>query len=309
MTTSTDSTSLPRFAARRGIGLATALAALGLAACGGDPAPISAPPTTVAAAAPAEAAPAAAAPAPAAGSVTSAAIGTTALGDALVGPNGMTLYGFTNDAAAASTCYDACAEAWPPLIVDSNWNVAPGLDLGIFATTVRTDGQLQLVAGKYPLYYFSGDVVPGDAKGQGSGDVWFAVGTDGLLLEGDAAASSGSGAIETTLGVVTLDIGDVLTDPNGLSLYGFTEDTDGVPSCDGACADAWPPVLVESPELPADLDPAVFSVAQRSDGSLQLVAGAWPLYRFAGDSAPGDINGQASGGVWFAAAPDGSLIR
>jgi len=38
-------------------------------------------------------------------------------------------------------------------------------------------------------------------------------------------------------------------------------------------------------------------------------AGDWPLYRFAGDHAPGDVNGQGSGGVWFAMAPDGTLIE
>ena len=44
--------------------------------------------------------------------------------------------------------------------MSEDWDVAPGLDSGIFATTVRDDGQLQLVAGKWPLYYFAGDAVP-----------------------------------------------------------------------------------------------------------------------------------------------------
>ena len=46
----------------------------------------------------------------------------------------------------------------------------------------------------------------------------------------------------------------------------------------------------------------------RSDGSAQLAAGIWPLYRFAGDAAPGDVNGQGSGDVWFAASPEGKLL-
>ena len=44
------------------------------------------------------------------------------------------------------------------------------------------------------------------------------------------------------------------------------------------------------------------------DGTMSK-AGDWPLYRFAGDQAPGDVNGQGSGGVWFAMAPDGTLIE
>ena len=104
-------------------------------------------------------------------------------------------------------------------------------------------------------------------------------------------------------------LGKVLVDAEGLTLYGLTDDTNRTSSCDGACADAWPPLTVDSADLPAGLDPDLYSVSQRSDGTFQLVAGQWPLYRFAGDAAPGDTNGQGSGGVWFAVAPDGSLIK
>ena len=52
----------------------------------------------------------------------------------------------------------------------------------------------------------------------------------------------------------------------------------------------------------------MFSIAERSDGSFQLAAGGWPLYRFAGDVAAGDTTGQGSGGVWFVVAPDGTLV-
>jgi predicted lipoprotein with Yx(FWY)xxD motif len=94
-----------------------------------------------------------------------------------------------------------------------------------------------------------------------------------------------------------------------MTLYGFTKDTDGAPTCQGDCANAWPPLLVDGAELPDGLDPAVFSVVERPDGTSQLVAGAWPLYRFAGDAAPGDTNGQGSGGVWFVVDPVGGLIK
>ncbi len=261
----------------------------------------------------------AAAPAPAPAAAPPAALlGNTDLGSLLVGSDGRTLYGFTNDTAAASTCYGGCADAWPPVIVDQQWTVGPGLDLGIFATTVRDDGRLQLVAGKWPLYFYAGDAVPGDTNGQGSGDVWFAVDTGGALItdaggepaadtpSGDDDGSSTAEAAASAVAVGDTTIGQVLIDADGLTLYGFTNDVGGVPSCEDACADAWPPVVVDA--MPPGLDPAVFSLATRPDGSSQLVAGTWPLYRFAGDAAPGDVNGQESGGVWFAAAPDGSLI-
>ncbi len=242
-------------------------------------------------------------------------VGTTPLGEVLIGPDGRTLYGFTNDVQAASTCYGTCAEAWPPVIVSDDWTAGPGLDFGIFATTVRDDGTRQLVAGAWPLYYFAGDAVAGDVNGQGSGNVWFAVDLDGGLIEGDAAAAEGAEAEAATASTSDVvaeadsDLGTILVDEAGLSLYGFLDDRDADgPTCNDACADAWPPVIVSGTEVPAGLDPEVFSVVTRDDGRNQLQAGIWPLYRFAGDGAPGDINGQGSGEVWFLAAPDGSLI-
>jgi predicted lipoprotein with Yx(FWY)xxD motif len=125
--------------------------------------------------------------------------------------------------------------------------------------------------------------------------------------ESDVAAAP-EAAADAPVGRGDTGLGTVLVDAEGLTLYGLTDDTGAVPTCDGACADAWPPLTVDGPDLPAGLDPGLYSVVERSDGTFQLAAGEWPLYRFAGDAAPGDTNGQGSGGVWFAAAPDGSLI-
>ncbi|MEM7285293.1 MAG: hypothetical protein AAF480_02995 [Actinomycetota bacterium] len=279
-------------------------------ACGGDSVPIAQAPDVPAAEA--------AVVAPVLGGIATTA-GVTDLGEILVGEDGLTLYGFTNDIDATSACYGTCADAWPPVIVGQDFEVAPGLDTGIFATTVRDDGSLQLVAGKWPLYFFAGDAAPGDVNGQGSGDVWFAIDTEGILItdgDGEPAAAvdqpaddeSVAALAPSLIGVGGTEIGEVLVGPGSLSLYGFLNDVDGRPTCEGACADAWPPILVDGPELPADLDPAVFSVVQRPDGTHQLRAGVWPLYLFAGDAQQGDVNGQGSGDVWFLAAPDGSLI-
>ena len=251
--------------------------------------------------------------APAAQATIDVLSGASGLGPILVGPNGLSLYGFTNDVGASSTCSGTCVEAWPPVIVGADWAAGPGLDFGIFATTARDDGQLQLVAGQWPLYYFAGDAVPGDVNGQGSGDVWFVVDTDGRLTtaaaqEGADDAGDAGGDEAAIVSTATSGLGDILVDTTGLTLYGFLNDTDGNPACNDACADAWPPMIVPSADLPAGLDANVFSVAERADGTFQLRAGVWPLYRFAGDNAAGDVNGQGSGDAWFAAAPDSSLI-
>jgi len=138
-----------------------------------------------------------------------------------------------------------------------------------------------------------------------------ACGSSGTDESSASASAQEQGAQEQDAAAVSeaeTDLGPVLVDADGLTLYGLTDDTDGVPTCDGTCADAWPPLTIDAAELPAGLDPNLFSVVERPDGTSQLKAGEWPLYRFAGDAAPGDVNGQGSGGVWFAVAPDGSLI-
>ena len=298
------------------------LFALGLvvSACGDDPVPIAEAPEVDTTAAdddtttPDEEAPADDAAAPdEAGAVVD--LGASDLGEILVDAGGLTLYGFTDDTDATSTCFEACADAWPPIIVDPDFVVGAGLDPAVFSTTERPDGSLQLVAGIWPLYLFAGDGAAGDLNGQGSGDVWFVVSAEGALV-GAAPAESADGAADDEsaapssdiVGVGETTLGEVLVDAAGLSLYGFLDDVDGEPACYDACADAWPPVLVDGAELPAGLDDGVFSVAARTDGTHQLRAGAWPLYLFAGDAAPGDVNGQDAGGVWFLAAPDGSLV-
>ena len=166
-----------------------ALAAVGLAACGGgsSDSPAAAPPPSDVAAP---------VPAPTAGAPVAVKVADTATGTILSGADGRTLYGFTNDVDAKSTCYSTCAEAWPPVIVDSQWSVGPGLDTGVFSTVLRDDGTEQLVAGKFPLYAYSGDAAPGDRNGQASGDVWFIVGNDATLVKaptaGQAAATTGA---------------------------------------------------------------------------------------------------------------------
>jgi predicted lipoprotein with Yx(FWY)xxD motif len=299
---------------------------LGLAACGGGASGDAAEAggagstTTTAAAAPAQA-----------GDTVAVKTAETELGNILVGPNGLTLYGFTNDVDGQSSCSGTCAEAWPPLTVDPNWTVGPGLDSAVFNTVTREDGTEQLVAGRWPLYYFSGDTAPGDVNGQGSGGVWFAVNVDTTLVDAPATggeaggeaggdygadqpdqgeqAGQGGDASAQPVQVAETSLGDALVDSEGMTLYAFTQDADGTPTCTGDCASTWPALLVEGePEIGDPLDPATFSTVDGAEGGTQLVAGEWPLYRFSGDSAPGDVNGQGSGGVWFAVAPDGTLI-
>ena len=103
-------------------------------------------------------------------------------------------------------------------------------------------------------------------------------------------------------------LGTVLTDGEGLTLYRFDGDTAQPPTstCDGDCAEKWPPVPAPLGDVPVQgVSSSLVGVLDRPDGSRQVTVGGWPVYRFAEDTAPGQAKGQGVGGTWFVAAPDG----
>ncbi|WP_405866349.1 SCO0930 family lipoprotein [Streptomyces sp. NBC_00005] len=126
-------------------------------------------------------------------------------------------------------------------------------------------------------------------------------GADG---QGSAAQASAAGKLAVTQNA---ELGKVLTDGAGLTLYRFDADTAEPPksSCDGDCAKTWPPVPADDATAGAGIDKALLGEVTRSDGSKQLTIGGWPAYRYAKDAKAGDIAGQGVGGKWYALAPDG----
>ncbi|MEU4732277.1 SCO0930 family lipoprotein [Streptomyces sp. NPDC023588] len=125
------------------------------------------------------------------------------------------------------------------------------------------------------------------------------------------AASDGGPAAGEPAGQLAIaaseQLGQVLTDSAGLTLYRFDKDT-AQPSksnCEGDCARTWPVVAAGDATATAGMDPALLGEVVRGDGTKQLTVAGWPAYRFAKDAKAGDFNGQGVGGVWFAFAPDG----
>jgi predicted lipoprotein with Yx(FWY)xxD motif len=102
-------------------------------------------------------------------------------------------------------------------------------------------------------------------------------------------------------------IGEVVTS-SGVTLYRFDKDTakPAKSNCTGQCAATWPPVLAADgePKL-TGIDAALVGIAVRSDGTRQLTLAGWPLYRYTGDTAPGQTSGEGVGGSWHAVGPLG----
>jgi predicted lipoprotein with Yx(FWY)xxD motif len=107
-------------------------------------------------------------------------------GKYLTDAEGMSLYLFEADGDLNSTCYDACAQAWPPLLSEGEPTAGEGVDKGMLATFKRTDGSTQVAYNAKPLYYFARDESAGDTKGQdieGFGAEWYLVSPEGEKVE------------------------------------------------------------------------------------------------------------------------------
>ncbi|MFD4787258.1 SCO0930 family lipoprotein [Streptomyces sp. NPDC058459] len=159
------------------------------------------------------------------------------------------------------------------------------------------------------------NVTPPAAAAQNVGASASAPGTGLVTGNGygaDGAQSSASPATPAApAGKLTVatnpQLGSVLTDGSGLTLYRFDKDTAEPPktNCEGDCATTWPPVPAADANAGAGIDKAMLGEVTRPDGTKQLTIGGWPAYRYAKDLNSGDVNGQGVGGKWFALAPNG----
>jgi predicted lipoprotein with Yx(FWY)xxD motif len=127
------------------------------------------------------------------------------------------------------------------------------------------------------------------------------------------AGGAPAAAAPAGLGTADLPPGSALVDGAGRTLYLFEADTGTVSTCDGACAQVWPPLLTPggAPSATGAVQGALVATSARTDGSTQVTYHGHPLYYFAGDKAPGDAEGQDIhnfGGGWYVVTPAGDKI-
>jgi predicted lipoprotein with Yx(FWY)xxD motif len=113
-----------------------------------------------------------------------------------------------------------------------------------------------------------------------------------------------------TVDVSNSSLGSILVDSSGRTLYLFKADSATKSACAGACASAWPPLLATGkPTAGGGLTASKLGTITRSDGTQQVTYNGHPLYRYIGDTKPGDVTGQgltAFGAAWFALTPSGN---
>jgi predicted lipoprotein with Yx(FWY)xxD motif len=113
-----------------------------------------------------------------------------------------------------------------------------------------------------------------------------------------AAPKAPSGAASSASALTTTTIGGtkVLTNARGFTLYMFAPDSATASKCNGSCAQLWPPVtggVTAGPGVTGAL-----GTITRADGSSQATYNGHPVYTYAGDTQPGQANGNGINGVW-----------
>jgi len=109
-----------------------------------------------------------------------------------------------------------------------------------------------------------------------------------------AIVGTAAGAVGTT---VDTKLGTVIANNDGMTLYTFDKDVDGVPACYDACAKNWPPFMAKADAV-AEGD---FGLVARKDGAMQWTYKGEPLYLWVNDHTSGDVTGDGIGGTWHAA--------
>ncbi len=135
-----------------------------------------------------------------------------------------------------------------------------------------------------------------------------AYGSGGESTKPTSSEGSAGGAAAIVSAAAVGDLGTVLVDSKGLTLYDFHKDK-GKSACYGACAKVWPPLITEGkPQVGEGATAAKLGTTKRKDGTLQVTYAGWPLYTYEADKKPGDANGNdidSFGAEWYALLPSG----
>lgn len=135
-----------------------------------------------------------------------------------------------------------------------------------------------------------------------------------VAVTGLATAFAASAPSSLTLGSAKdSSLGkQVVVNPQGRTLYALSPETSKHLLCKSKeCLSNWPPLLVKSAKAKLKDGTGVkgkLATLHRSNGTFQVTLNGLPLYRYAGDSAKGQANGEgieSFGGTWHAVKASG----
>jgi predicted lipoprotein with Yx(FWY)xxD motif len=137
-------------------------------------------------------------------------------------------------------------------------------------------------------------------------------GSSGGSNANSPGAPTSANGQSATVGVANENVGKILVDSQGRTLYLFERDSGTKSTCTGACAVEWPPLRATgTPTVGDGADASIVATSSRSDGKAQVTYKGHPLYLFSADQKAGDTNGQgvnAFGGLWYVLSSSGHEI-
>jgi predicted lipoprotein with Yx(FWY)xxD motif len=142
-----------------------------------------------------------------------------------------------------------------------------------------------------------------------------ALGVSGFLASGAIAqpsTTSGCAATGRTIALCSTNLGRVLVNSKGHTLYLFKKDRNGKSACYGSCATFWPPLLKHGkPTLGRGVKKSLLGTTKRRNGTTQLTYNKHPLYTYKLDTRAGQTKGEGStafGAKWYALSSHGKAV-
>src|SRR2546423_11455449 len=104
-----------------------------------------------------------------------------------------------------------------------------------------------------------------------------------------SSAASTSGGPATVSVANNSDLGPILVDAKGRTLYLFKKDESDESYCNGSCAKVWPPLTTNgAPKALSGVAASKLDTLKRDDGTTQVIFDGHPLYKYVDDKASCD---------------------
>jgi predicted lipoprotein with Yx(FWY)xxD motif len=223
----------------------------------------------------------------------------------LTNSSGRVMYLYTRDGSNVSHCTGVCLALWPRVTSPAK----PRAGGGVIGSHLRRIAHNQVTYYGHPLYYFTGDKRPGQAKGEGVQN-FFVVSTSGHAIKPKPVGAGGV-TVKTDTATLPGNLGsvEVLATSSGYTLYALSPLETPAFACTTGCTSFWPPLLTTGAPVAAGdtIKADLGTVARPGGGGTQVTYMGYPLYTYVGDGAAGLANGHGIAGPatdhWYEVTP------
>lgn len=127
---------------------------------------------------------------------------------------------------------------------------------------------------------------------------------------GTTSAAATAATVATTKNA---ELGQILVDGRGRTLYLFLKDRGPTSSCSAECAKVWPSFTTSAAPKPGTgATASLLGTTTRSDGTKQVTYNGHPLYYYVADKHSGQTTGEGLdqfGAEWYALSAQGTKVE